>query len=327
MRVGIILAGGSGKRLWPLSREKKPKQLLNLFEERPFLINSIDRLSPCVDEIVISTGKNLENEITKIIPEKKLIVEPERRDTAAAIGLCATQFSENDVLVFTPSDAYINPNTIFQKNIEKAITYAQNNDAIVVVGIPPNHPSTAYGYIETKGENKINRFYEKPSKEKAEEYIKKGYLWNAGIFVSKSGTLMDLFKKHAPDIFETLEKIKETGEINENYQNIRKTSFDYAVMEKAKNVMYVPAEFDWNDVGGFPAIMEVLKKENVTLLGKLEHIESSGNILHTHKNKTIALIDCKDLIVIDTKDALLVCPTKSANKIKDLAEKVHEKLK
>jgi mannose-1-phosphate guanylyltransferase len=319
----IILAGGSGKRMWPLSREKRPKQLLNLFLEKSFLAETISRFEPIVDSVLISTGKNLEKEIHAVLPKEKLIVEPERRDTAAAIGLCAVQFDEKDTLVFAPSDHFIEPVEKFRETIKKAAALAEKEKAIVVIGVKPTGPATIYGYIEPdkKNKNKVLSFREKPTKEIAEQYVTDGYLWNAGIFVCNAGVMLDLFKMHAPDIYEELLKIKNGGSVESVYPNIRKISFDFAVMEKNRSVFYLPADFYWNDIGGFPAITEVVKDENVVMNGKFIELESRGNIVNAEdKNKTIALIGCNDLVVIDTKDALLVCPKSSAEKIKKLVE-------
>ena len=136
------MAGGSGKRLWPLSRENNPKQLLKLFMDKSFLERAVVRLEPVVDSTAISTGKNLENQIKKIFPKTKLIVEPECRDTAAAIGLCAIQFAPEDILVFIPSDAYINPDKEFQDTIKKAVSIAEKEDGIVAIGVKPANPTT-----------------------------------------------------------------------------------------------------------------------------------------------------------------------------------------
>lgn len=324
MRAGIILAGGSGKRLWPLSREKKPKQFLKLFMEKSFLESSVERLIPCVDEIFISTGKNLEKQTKAFFPNTKLIVESQRRDTAAAIGLCASKFNENDVLVFVPADAYIKEKKLYEKNINDAINLAQKNDSIVVVGIKPTKPETCYGYIETTGKSKVLSFKEKPSKEKAQEYLEKGFLWNAGIFVCRTKVLMNLFEKHANDIYEQLVKIKNSKNpktIDDIYTTIRKISFDLAVMEKARDVLFVQASFYWNDVGGFPALSEIIREKNAVMGGKLVEIESKGNVISSqNREKVIALIDCQDLVIIDTNDALLVCPKSSSQKIKKLVE-------
>ncbi len=312
---GIILAGGSGTRFWPLSSPSKPKQLLPLIFKKTLLEQAISRLKPIVDSIHISTSLLLAPAI-KSITDENLIIEPDKRDTAAAIGLCATQFAPEDVLIFISSDAHITPDKEFHKTIQQAIKHADSN--IVVIGIPPTHPSTAYGYIETSPENKVVSFKEKPDEDTAIQYIQKNYLWNAGMFIVKVSTLLSLFENHAPSIHKNLMQIKQGEPLEKIYPLIEKISFDYAVMEKAQNVKYVPASFQWTDLGSFDSLADIIKDNNIILKGNLMEINSSRNIIHTEK--TAALIDCSDLIIINTDDVLLVCPKKSSQKIKKLAE-------
>lgn len=318
----VILAGGAGTRFWPMSRNNKPKQLLSLFSEKSMLEETIERSKPFSDSISISTGENLREPIENLKTECKLIVEPCRRDTAAAIGLCATQFDENDTLVFLPSDAYIKENDLFAETIEEAVKLAE--DAITVIGIKPNKVATGYGYLETK-DNSVVSFREKPDEDTAKEYVEKGFLWNAGIFVVKVSTLMNSFKEFEPEIYEKLLQMKETGDVENIYPTIKKISFDYAVMEKAEKVNFVPAKFYWNDVGSFDAIHEVVGESNVVMNGEFEKVDSEGNVVSS--KKTVALVDCEDLIVIDTDDVLLVCPRSSAQKVKDIANQVDDSLK
>ncbi|MAH49496.1 mannose-1-phosphate guanylyltransferase [Candidatus Pacearchaeota archaeon] len=315
MIKGIILAGGTGTRFWPLSRPDKPKQLLPLISDKTLLEQTITRLQPAVDNMYISTNPNLA-QIMKNIVNTEFILEPEKRDTAAAIGLCAINFEADDILVFIPSDAHVYPDEEFQKTIKQAINLADSD--IVVIGIPPANPATAYGYLEVGQENKVISFKEKPDKETAVEYVKKDYLWNAGIFVVKVSTLLSLFKEHAQNIYDDLLKIKQGQPIEKIYPLIEKISFDYAIMEKAKNVKYVKATFSWSDLGSFDTLEEFIQGENKIINGELLHINSKGNIVHS--NKKIALIDCQDLAIIDTDDVLLVCPKKSSQKIKDLVK-------
>jgi mannose-1-phosphate guanylyltransferase len=320
----IILAGGEGTRFWPLSRAHKPKQLLKLFSDKTLLEETVARVESIVDSVAISTGKNLEEPIRGIFPEVKMIVEPARRDTAAAIGLCASQFDDDDILVFLPSDSYIDDVEKFQEAISIAIERA--TDGVVVVGIKPTYAATGYGYIEPGDDWKVNSFKEKPDKNTAEMYLREGYCWNAGIFVCKVSIMMELFSTYAPEIYEKLIEIRKTGDIDGIYPTIEKTSFDYAVMEKAEKVYYVPAEFKWNDVGSFDALSEIIDDKNVVLEGNVIEIDSKNNVVHA--GKTVALIDCENLVVIDTKDALLVCPKSSVQKVKHLVEKdVDEKLR
>jgi mannose-1-phosphate guanylyltransferase len=320
---GVILAGGSGKRLWPLSRENKPKQLQKLFLEKTFLESAVSRIAPVVDSVSISTGQSISSEIKTIFPNTKLIIEPSRRDTAAAIGLCAINFEENDVLVFTPSDAYISPDYEFVRTIQRGISMVDKEGGIVVVGIKPTFPSNQYGYIEPANDRstKIVSFKEKPNEDTAKKYVMKGMFWNAGIFIARAKEILDLFKLHEPQMYSDLIKIKNGGDLNEIYSKIKMISFDYAVMEKATNVHYVQATFDWNDIGSFSAISEVVKTKNVAMGGKLIEKNSLGNIVSTSESKkVIALLGCEDLVIIDTSDVLFVCPKKLSGQIKKFVE-------
>jgi mannose-1-phosphate guanylyltransferase len=318
---GIVMAGGSGKRLWPLSRENKPKQLLSLFSDKTLLQEAVSRIEPVVDSVSISAGKNLENQLKEIFPKTNLIIEPERRDNAAAIGLCTIGFGVEDILVFVPSDSYIDPNEEFQKNIKQAISIAEKENAVVVIGVKPTFPSTGFGYIEPMQGGRVKSFREKPAKEVAEKYVKEGYLWNISVFVSRASVMIDLFKRHSPQIYSNLMKIKSGSLVNEIYPKMEKISIDFAIMEKAEKVFYVPASFYWNDIGGFNAITQITKKDNVVLNGELIELNSKGNLVHAStKEKVVALIDCEDLVVIDTLDALLVCPKSKSEIVKKLVE-------
>ena len=330
MNRAIILAGGSGKRLWPLSRKDNPKQLLKLFSNKTLIEESVDRISPIVDSVTISLGKNIQSVTRKVLPKVNFIVEPLMKDTAPAIGLCAVSFDENDILIFTPSDAYITPKEKFQSTIKEAILLAEEKDCIVTIGINPNRAADCYGYLEPdeKIAGKVKSFREKPSMNMAQVFVKSGFLWNAGIFVCRAKVLLNLFKEHAPDIYALLLKIKEGGNVEKIYSKMEKISFDFAVMEEAKDVYFVPAQFFWDDVGGFESIHKLLGENNSIINTNLIEENSKNNLVCSNLKKTIALIDCEDLIVVDTKDVTLVCKKSSASKIKSFVEeKVSEELK
>lgn len=314
----IVLAGGSGTRFWPLSREKKPKQLLEIFSNQTLLETTIERIEPISETISISTGAHLADQIRVLAPERKLIIEPVRRDTAAAIGLCAIQYDDNDILAIFPSDAYVRPDDKFREVILEAAEKARKHDSIVLVGIQPTHPAIGYGYIEPAENDTVASFREKPDFATAQSYIARGFLWNAGIFVAKAGVILNEFAHNGKDIYDALMEIKGGGDVEAIYSTIRRTSFDFAIMERASKIMFVPANFFWNDVGSFDALAEIFKGRNAIIKGKLSEISSSGNVVLS--DKRIALIDVNDMVIIDTADAILVCPKSSLQKVKMLVE-------
>lgn len=314
----IILAGGVGKRFWPLSRCDQPKQLLPLFDGVSMLQRTIDAVTGCADDVSVSTGKDMEKQIRVQMPGIHLIVEPERRDTAAAIGLCGVQFPAHDMLLFIPSDAYMSNQDELIATLNKAIALSQKSQGVVLVGINPTYPSTAYGYLEPGDDSYVLRFHEKPAVSMAEEYVKNGFLWNAGIFVVRASVLLDLYRTHQPQIHALLEKIDQTGNVDAVYHQIPITSFDYAILQNDSHTRYVRGSFEWKDVGNFDALAQVLPGSNKVLSGCVAHLNSSGNLVRS--DKQVALVDCHDLIVVDTPDVLLVCPRSSAQRIKELVD-------
>jgi len=314
----LILAGGVGKRLWPLSRENKPKQFLNLFAGPTFLEESVSRFYGLADSVTISTNKNFAEQVRKVLPKAHLIVEPDKRDTAAALGLAAISFKPDDILVITPADAFIDSTEKFQNTIRKAIDLAEKENTVVLIGAKPNEVSTRYGYIEVENGKHVKKLYKPPTKQFAAKYVKKGFCWITGIFVCRAEVLLNILAKHEPEIYDSLMKIKNSSSVDEFYFNIKKVNF-HSVLDKVEHLNFVPASFYWTDVGVFHSIGNIVGGKNALMKGNLFELNSSGNIIHSTKN--VALIDCHGLIVMDTPDALLICPKKSAGKIKQLLDR------
>ena len=349
----VIMAGGKGTRLWPLSRKTNPKQFHPLITDEPMLRETFLRLKKIFkpEKILISTIPSFEKASRKIlpeIPEQNFIVEPELIGNAAACGLVSTIISKKDPsanAIFLPADAHIKN----KKKFLEVISYAElllhkHSDHIVAIGINPTRPDTGYGYIqidnqiESKKDLKafgIKRFVEKPDLYKAQEYLDSfEYLWNSGIFAWNIGTILKLFEKNLPKTFETMQKIKVSlGKKNEKkiiakeYIRSDHTTIDYGIMEKTKDLIVIPGDFGWSDVGTWGSVLSVLKEvKGANIISKGNHlsIKDKECIVMADK-KLIATIGLENIAVIDTPDALLVCNTKESQKVKELLQKLDDK--
>jgi mannose-1-phosphate guanylyltransferase len=348
----VIMAGGVGTRLWPVSRRKTPKQFHPIGGENPLLRETFLRLLPLFSpkEIIISTVPEFVAKIKKMLPEipvKNYIVEPALRGNAPACGLVSATLEQRDPssgAIFLPADALIQNPKEFIETIKIAKQLLDKNpDHIIALGILPTKPAVDFGYIEI--EKKINfpsvvyqmkRFVEKPDVVTAEKYlISKKFYWNAGIFIWKNSHILNLYKKYMPETHLVLEKIVEAiGTKDEKkvlkieYAKTEKTSIDYGIMEKIKEIYVIPADFGWSDAGTWGSLLEALSgKDNVSIVENGQHIGvDSKNCLVWAGKKLIATVGLKDIAIIDTPDALLVCNTKESHKIKDLLQKLDEKL-
>jgi len=357
MLTAFIMAGGSGERFWPLSTKEKPKQLLKLIDKDRSLIKmTVDRVLPIIsaDKIFVGTNAIQAEAIRKELPElpyENIIVEPAFKDTAAAIGYGAVKIKEklkdNKItMVVLASDHIIKNEDNFRKRIVEASEIALRTNSIITLGIKPNKPETGYGYIEVEdayiGEpSQVIRFWEKPNLERAEEYVDAGnYLWNSGMFVIGLDMIMESFEKYMPKHFEIFNKISNLNdknleikdknkELKKLFENFEKISIDFGIMEKAQNLQVIPVDFGWNDVGSYPALDEVLEhNENGTVNRAKELIEigSKDNIIIGTK-KIIATIGLEGLVVVETKDTLLVCRKERAQDIKKVLKEISERAK
>ncbi len=340
---GIIMAGGGGERFWPLSRREKPKQLLNLSGKEVMVNEAIDRLSlVCKREnirVVTNTHqlKNMRAVTAKRLEENQILSEPALRNTVACIGYAAMEIVRKNggdgIMVITPSDAYIKDNDAFAATLKVAVKAAEDRDCLVTVGITPTFPATGYGYIRfRKSENaakEVLRFVEKPSLKRAKKYLLSGeYVWNSGMFIWKASVILQKYKKFIPDVYELLLRIgdamntpEERSVLEELYPQIRAVSIDYAIMEKSKDILVVPGEFGWSDVGSWD------------MLSALYGQDANGNVIvsdfigeDTHdsiiyaKKKFVATVGLKGVIIVETPDALLVCAKNRAQEVKKIVE-------
>jgi len=348
---GIILAGGSGTRLWPLSRKLMPKQFLKLFDGKSLFQKTIERNSKICDECIVISNidqyfialdelEELNNNKFNI-NNTKFLLEEIGKNTAPAIAFAALESDEEDILFVTPSDHLIKNQEEYEKAVLKAKELAENG-YLVTFGINPTEPNTGYGYIEANGKWKIDneelegldvvRFHEKPKVEIAKKYLETNnkytnnqstnyYFWNSGIFMFKAGVFLEELKKHSPEVFEScleiyknhIKPITNNQLRITNMQNIPDISIDYAVMEKSDKIKVVESKFKWNDVGSFDSLINEIDSKEVI------EIDSKNNFYYSDDNKKIiASIGIEDLIIIDTKDALLIAKKGQTQKVKDI---------
>jgi mannose-1-phosphate guanylyltransferase len=343
----LVLAGGSGERFWPLSRRALPKQLLRLVSERSLLQETIARLDGLItrERILVLTNVEQKKGVREVLgefPPGNIIAEPLKRDTAAAVALGVGWVAARDhnaAMIVLPADHVIKETDAFQKTIRVAAQAAEQNNALVTIGIKPASAHPGFGYIETgepvsKGVYRVLRFREKPNVELAESFLRKGnFRWNAGMFVWRVRTILTEFDRHAPELSRFISACSARGgfetALRERFARLPKISFDYAVMEKADHVLMVEAQFDWDDVGGWQAVARYFEKDANGNAANCEvtALNSSENIVFDEGGGNVALLGVNNLIVVRTRDALLVCHRHHAEKIKNLVAKLPEKLR
>lgn len=349
----LILAGGSGTRFWPLSRNAKPKQLLNLFDETTLLDETITRLQGLIptENILILTNALQEEEVRKVahmLPAGNIFAEPAKRDTAPAvalgIGLVAARNPEATMAVL-PSDQLIQDTDSFQSILGDSLSIASQTDALVTIGIKPTWPCPSYGYIErgpsatldfqtTHEPFEVTCFREKPNPELAEQFLRQGnFAWNAGMFVWSLKTVTAELQKHTPELASFIGELESSTDVHqtiaEKFPTLTPISIDYALMEKASRVLNIEATFDWDDVGSWISIAKYLTPQghgNQTN-HEITEIESENNIIfNDRKDSRVALLGVDDLIVVQTDDALLIANRHQADDIKKLSDKLPENL-
>lgn len=346
----LIMAGGSGERFWPLSTKEKPKQLLSLITNKSMLRETYDRILKLVDknDIYIATNLTQFSGIRHELPdaiEKNIIIEPEFRDTAAAIAYGSTIIARdeiNPVIVVLASDHLISDTKKFIDTIKIASEYAKNG-SIITLGIIPNRPETAYGYIHVK---KLNidhitdaiSFMEKPNYETALDYLESGqYVWNSGMFVFRYDTIMSELKTHLPNHIEVINDMKLIignrygidlcNLVTVYFSKFEKISIDFGVMEKSTRIKCIPVDFGWNDVGGYNSLEEIFPKDksnNVIKDCRYYYIDSKNNIIISDDSKKlITTIGIMNTIIVNSKNGILVCDRNETQKIKQLLKKIY----
>ena len=337
----VILAGGHGTRFWPASRRDRPKQFLNIPGPRSLLQETVDRLTTVVkrSHIFVITNKEysaiLREQIRGFrIPASNILLEPAPKNTAPAIAWAAARIHRRDseaILGVFPSDHIIANRAAFQRVFRKAVRLA-GRDVLVTMGIVPTRPETGYGYLQTapagaksKKFLKVRRFIEKPSSARARRFLRrKNYFWNSGMFVWKTETILEEIKTHLPSVARFFERHRSPAAVKKNWSRLPAISIDYGVLEKSGRVAAVPApSLGWSDLGSWEALAEIAAgdKQGNVLQGDVLALDCRGNFIRTDK-RLVAAADLRDLIVIDTPDALLVCPKSSSQKVKQIVERL-----
>lgn len=328
MRKGFyaaILSGGSGERFWPLSTSERPKQFLSVFGGKSLLRQSVDRLRGLVPPecILVVTAKSLAKATYRELPEiprKNILLEPCRRDTAAAVATACTAVEklggENAVAAILTADHLMEDVAAFRRILLTAADAAERSADIVTMGVKPTYPATGFGYIKVGGPCgdgvcRAERFVEKPNLATARRYLRSGkYVWNAGMFVWKVSTLKSALAEHAPQL---------VGITPKDYERLPKISFDYAVMEKSKNVLVTSGDFGWDDVGTWTSVGHHLDQTESgnAVRGDVTFLDCEGTVA-VAEGARIAALGVKDLVIVTTKDAVLVAAKERVQDLKKL---------
>ncbi|WP_461207739.1 mannose-1-phosphate guanylyltransferase/mannose-6-phosphate isomerase [Clostridium sp. DL1XJH146] len=332
----IILAGGSGTRLWPLSRDRYPKQFIKLQGDKPSLFQETFKRSLLladVDDIYVVTNEKYKFLVAGAVEElgfdyceDNILVEPEAKNTLPAIyaGVHEIAKKGNDSVVVFPSDHMILKTQEFIEIIKESEELAE--DSIITFGIKPDGPNTGYGYI-APGTQKLNgykvkEFKEKPEYEVAVTYVDNGYFWNAGIFMFNTEFFINEVKEHAKEIYDAFDDSKN---IREAFSKINeKISVDYGIMEKSKNVAVTPVDIGWNDLGSFDAFYDVFDKDKNDNIIDCDNIvvNSKNNFIYSEKGKLVSTVGVDDLIIVDNRDALLICKKDQSQKVKEIVNEL-----
>ncbi|SHK18435.1 mannose-1-phosphate guanylyltransferase [Tepidibacter formicigenes] len=346
----VIMAGGGGTRFWPISRQATPKQLLNLSGTDTLINETIDRVNKlsCKENSFIVTNKIQAKALKEITEDRclkeNILKEPVARNTSAAIGYAAFNIMKkhgDGIMCVYPADHFIKNEEEFINVLNKAIKVAQEKDKLVTIGIKPTFPSTGYGYINFDRQSdlysyEVIEFVEKPNFKKAVKYVESGeYLWNSGMFVWKVSKVLEDFKRYLPKVYYKLEELSEyigTEEelemIEKIYPTIPSISVDYGIMERSNDVVVVPGDFGWNDVGSWDVLGSIFPTDNNGNIrrGETITIDTQNSVVYSDE-KLVTAVGIKDLIVVSTKDAVMVCPKNRAQDVKAIVEELREQNK
>lgn len=348
---GVIMAGGGGTRFWPLSRQKTPKQLLNLSGKDLMVNEAVDRMATVIGKsniFIVTADVQAPAMITatqgKVFP-RNILAEPAARNTAACIGYAAMEILRkygDGVMIITPADHYIEDVPALTEIFKTAILTAEEQDKLITIGLKPTFPSTGFGYIRYQNSDQtlikqVLEFKEKPDEETAKTYIESGdYAWNSGMFIWKASLILQKLKEYVPDIYEDLNTIgdamntpREQEVLHEVYPNIRKISIDYAVMEPGAakgEILVIPGDCGWNDVGSWD-MMDILHEpdgNHNVLLGDTLAINVKNSVIYS-QSRIVTALDIENIVIVETPDAVLVCSKNKAQDVKQIVDTLKEK--
>jgi len=347
----VIMAGGKGSRFWPRSREKMPKHLLDIQGERTIIRETVDRIRPLVppERTLIVTGRSHAAGLIRQLPEipaENILIEPVGRNTAPCIGLAALHIlkrAPDAVMLVLPSDHRIGDEAEFRRVLDAAGKVAAGGNSLVTIGIRPTGPETGYGYIEqgdpfpAGGDGEIRRvrsIREKPDIEQARAFLHRGgFLWNSGMFILKASAILGAIKRFLPELHAGLMQIREAlgtereeQVVGDIYAGLKAVSIDYGVMEKAEDVLVVPGDFGWSDLGSWDTLWEVSgrDKNGNALRGEFVAIDAGDCLVHS-PGKLVALVGVRDLLVVETNDALLICRRGRSQDVRNVVEILERK--
>ena len=343
----VILAGGTGSRLWPLSRQHLPKQFLALDGKETLLQTTIDRLSPTIlpkNVLIVTQEAHAKGEAYHALLPYTSLYESEGRNTAPAIAIAAAFLmaeGADPVMVVLPADHIIKDQVQFRAHLEVAIREAQNGK-LVTFGIQPTRPDTGFGYIKVKAQNsdeqqvcEVERFMEKPNLETAEGFLKQGgYYWNSGMFVWRASVIMAEIQQHLPEVYQIVQAIVTESRAGGTFQDavekhfaaMPSISIDYGVLEKSDRVSLIPCDIGWNDVGSWQAVHEIsAKDENGNALqGNVIAVGCKNNLIRAEK-RLVAAIGVEDLCIIETTDAVLISRSDQTQRVREVVDTLHDK--
>ncbi len=342
-RVAVILAGGSGTRLWPLSRQQLPKQFLNLQGDETLLEGTISRLTPFIskdDVWVVTSEAHASGEAYSALKDLNTILEPAARNTAPAVAVAAALLMDltksDPVMLVLPADHLIQDIKSFHQCLDMAVDVAEEGK-LVTFGIKPTRPDTGFGYVQAASEADGNaypvlRFTEKPDLATAESFLLQGsYFWNSGMFVWKASVILDAIQKHLPDIWSVLENMRNRWNkdepwhevIRHGFANMPSISIDYGVMEKSESVALIPCDIGWSDVGSWDAVYDISDhdEDGNTLAGDVLSFDCKNSLIRS-ESKLLAAVNLEDVIVVETPDAILLTKRGESQRVREIVDKI-----